>query len=80
MTGPPGCSVCHRARAVESPQTEQTTMTDTHINPPADSQDAPSSPLDGLYLPTDISSEDLFLAIGRLRKEAGDEVDRLLQF
>jgi hypothetical protein len=41
---------------------------------------APASDAGGLYIPTDVTPEDLFLAIGRLRKEAGDEVDRLLQF
>ncbi|WP_029081094.1 hypothetical protein [Bradyrhizobium sp. th.b2] len=33
-----------------------------------------------LHYRTDISPEDLFLAIGRLRREARDEVDRLLKF
>jgi hypothetical protein len=33
-----------------------------------------------LYFPTDISSDQLFEAIGRLRKEAQDEIDRLLAF
>ncbi|MCC8976468.1 hypothetical protein [Bradyrhizobium brasilense] len=32
------------------------------------------------YLKTDVSPEQIFQAIGRLRKEARDEVDRLLQF
>jgi hypothetical protein len=36
--------------------------------------------LEGLYLPTDVSPEQVFQAIGRLRKEARDEVDRLIQF
>lgn len=33
-----------------------------------------------LYFPTDISPDHLFEAIGRLRKEAQDEIDRLLAF
>ena len=33
-----------------------------------------------LYFPTDISPEQLFQAIGRLRREAQDEIDRLLAF
>jgi hypothetical protein len=41
---------------------------------PAEPQDAP------VYVPTDISPEDLFQAIGKLRKEAQDEIDRLLSF
>jgi hypothetical protein len=35
---------------------------------------------EGLYLPTDVSPEQVFQAIGRLRKEARDEIDRLVQF
>jgi hypothetical protein len=31
-------------------------------------------------LPTDISPEEVFKAIGRLRKEARDEIDRLIRF
>jgi hypothetical protein len=38
------------------------------------------SPQDWLYLPTDISPEEVFQAIGRLRKEARDEIDRLIRF
>jgi hypothetical protein len=33
-----------------------------------------------LYLPTDTTPEELFQAIGRLRKEARDEIDRLIRF
>ena len=33
-----------------------------------------------LYIPTDISPEQVFQAIGRLRKEARDEIDRLVRF
>jgi hypothetical protein len=33
-----------------------------------------------LYLPTDVSPEEIFQAIGRLRKEARDEIDRLIGF
>jgi hypothetical protein len=45
-----------------------------HTKPPAEPQDA------SLYLPTDVTPENLFQAIGRLRKEARDEIDRLIQF
>jgi hypothetical protein len=34
----------------------------------------------GVYVPTDITPEELFQAIGRLRKDARDEIDRLIQF
>jgi hypothetical protein len=34
-------------------------------------------PMEALYLPTDVSPEEVFKAIGRLRKEARDEIDRL---
>jgi hypothetical protein len=42
--------------------------------PPAEPQGA------SLYLPTDVTPEKLFQAIGRLRKEARDEIDRLIRF
>jgi hypothetical protein len=45
-----------------------------NAQPPAEPQGAP------LYLPTDITPEKLFQAIGRLRKEARDEIDRLIRF
>ena len=45
-----------------------------HTKPPGEPQDAP------LYLPTDITPEKLFQAIGRLRREARDEIDRLIRF
>jgi hypothetical protein len=35
---------------------------------------------EGLYLPTDVTAEQIFQAIGRLRKEARDEIDRLVRF
>jgi hypothetical protein len=42
---------------------------------------APSQPRNpGVYVPTDITPEELFQAIGRLRKDARDEIDRLIQF
>lgn len=40
----------------------------------------PAKPAGDLYFPTDISPEELFKAIGRLRKEAQDEIERLLAF
>jgi hypothetical protein len=39
----------------------------SHTKPPAEPQDAP------LYLRTDVSPEEIFKAIGRLRKEARDD-------
>jgi hypothetical protein len=47
---------------------------DTHTQPPAEPQDA------SLYLPTDTSPEELFVAIGKLRNEARDEINRLIGF
>jgi hypothetical protein len=35
---------------------------------------------EGFYLPTDVTPEEVFQAIGRLRKEARDEIDRLIRF
>jgi hypothetical protein len=35
---------------------------------------------DSLYFPTDVQPEQIFVAIGQLRKEARDEVDRLIRF
>jgi cobalamin biosynthesis protein CobT len=37
-------------------------------------------PKPGVYVPTDITPEELFQAIGRLRREARDEIDRLIRF
>ncbi|MCK1742229.1 hypothetical protein IVA80_15495 [Bradyrhizobium sp. 139] len=53
-------------------QTESTTMK-ASLESPAESAGA-------LYVKTDISPEQIFQAIGRLRKEARDEIDRLIQF
>jgi hypothetical protein len=36
--------------------------------------------LEALYFPTDVSPERLFRAIGKLRKDAREEIDRLLRF
>ena len=33
-----------------------------------------------LYIPTDVTPEQFFQAIGRLRREARDEIERLLAF
>ena len=42
---------------------------------------APTQPRKpGVYVPTDVTPEELFQAIGRLRKDAHDEIDRLIQF
>lgn len=42
--------------------------------------DRSAQPAGDLYIPTDISPEQFFQALGRLRKEAMDEIDRLLTF
>jgi len=44
-----------------------------HTRPPGEPQDA------SLYLPTPVTPEEAFQAIGRLRKEARDEIDRLIR-
>ena len=46
----------------------------THIKPPGGAQGAP------LYVRTPVTPEEAFQAIGRLRKEARDEIDRLIRF
>lgn len=38
------------------------------------------SPANALYFPAAVSPEEVFQAIGRLRKEARDEIDRLIGF
>jgi hypothetical protein len=40
----------------------------------------PAPATEPLYLPTDITPEQLFRAIGKLRKDARDEIDRLIRF
>jgi hypothetical protein len=40
----------------------------------------PAESAEPLYLPTDVTPEQLFQAIGRLRKDARDEIDRLIRF
>ena len=37
-------------------------------------------PVEGLYYPTPVTPEEAFQAIGRLRKEARDEINRLIRF
>lgn len=56
-----------------------------HSTPPTST--SPDIPLDdsgkpeeGLYYPTPVTPEEAFQAIGRLRKEARDEIDRLIRF
>ncbi|MGF6433565.1 hypothetical protein [Bradyrhizobium elkanii] len=41
---------------------------------------SPAESAGALYFRTDISPEKIFQAIGRLRKEARDEIDRLIRF
>jgi hypothetical protein len=62
-----------QADSVHSTPPTNTSATDRDIH-------APESPQDALYLPTDISPEEVFQAIGRLRREARDEIDRLIRF
>ena len=40
----------------------------------------PVASTDALYAPTDVTPEEIFQAIGKLRKAARDEVDRLIRF
>ena len=40
----------------------------------------PEKPVEGLYYPTPVTPEEAFQAIGRLRKEARDAIDQLIQF
>jgi hypothetical protein len=52
-----------------------------HSTPPTNtSANTTEKPQDSRYLPTDISPEEVFQAIGRLRKEARDEIDKLIRF
>jgi hypothetical protein len=46
----------------------------THVKPPGEAQDAPP------YVKTPVTPEEAFQAIGRLRKEARAEIDRLIRF
>jgi len=48
-----------------------------------DSENSTATPADSagpLYVKTDIPPEEIFQAIGRLRKDAREEIDRLLRF
>ena len=52
-----------------------------HSTPPTNtSPDRPTLAQEALYLPTDTTPEQIFQAIGRLRKEARDEIDCLIGF
>jgi hypothetical protein len=42
--------------------------------------EAAENPADALYFPTDTTPEELFQRIGNLRKEARDEINRLIGF
>jgi hypothetical protein len=59
-----------------TPPTNTSAIDDTQspTKPPESAQQGP------LYIPTDVTPEELFQAIGRLRKEARDEIDRLIGF
>ena len=51
------------------------------INTSADNAPGdPESPAGAPYFPTDVSPEEVFQAIGRLREEARDEINRLIGF
>ncbi len=41
---------------------------------------SPEETQDSTYLPTPVTPEEAFQAIGRLRKDARDEINRLIQF
>jgi hypothetical protein len=43
-------------------------------------QGSPADSAGALYVKTPITPEEIFRAIGRLRKEARDEIDRLIRF
>jgi hypothetical protein len=62
------------AKADSVNSTPPTNMSaDTILERPAESAGA-------LYYPTPVTPEEAFQAIGRLRKEASDEIDRLIRF
>jgi hypothetical protein len=65
-----------RADSVHSTPPINTSKTDDAQSP----INAPEKPQDSFYLPTDVTPEQLFQAIGRLRNEARDEIDRLIRF
>jgi hypothetical protein len=48
--------------------------------PPRRASEAPAESAGALYYRTDISPEQIFQGIGRLRKEARDEIDRLIRY
>ena len=49
-------------------------------NASADTPEPPADPAGGLYYPTPVTPEEAFQAIGRLRREARDEINRLIGF
>ena len=55
-----------------------------HSTPPtntsADTLERPADSAGALYVKTPVTPEEIFQAIGRLRKEARDEIDRLIRF
>ncbi len=55
-------------------------MAQAEIDNSTPAPDGLRSPQDLLYFPTPVTSEEAFQAIGQLRKEARDEIDRLIQF
>ena len=66
-----------QADSVLSTPPTNTSATDDPQSPTKPPEGAQEGPL---YIPTDVTPEDLFQAIGRLRKEARDEIDRLVRF
>ena len=54
-----------------------TPPTNTSVDMPLDDS---GKPVEGLYYPTPVTPEEAFKAIGRLRKEARDEINRLIRF
>ena len=56
-----------------------------HSTPPTNtssdmSLETPAESAGALYVKTPVTPEEIFQAIGRLRKEARDEIDRLIRF
>lgn len=60
-------------RGLDKPKPSERTPMSTAIETPA-------KPAGALYYPTPVTPEEAFQAIGRLRKDARDEIDRLIQF
>jgi hypothetical protein len=69
----PGSNPNHQElnQMAKADSVHSTPPTNTSASNPPDGPD----PQDSLYFPTDVSPEEVFQAIGRLRKDARDEID-----